>query len=120
MAWAAYLPDKCPPDDAQPAVGQVFRLVDGTPSVKDFRSHYELNPDQTWPDLCLACGLSVFTDAADAEKIRARFPALRTRSIAHATLDGTVGVIKPTGKRSHRTWWLPEDSEPWLAFEVSA
>ena len=120
MPWPAHLPNDCPPDDAEPAAGQVFRLVDGKPSEDDFKSHYELDPERAWTDLCLACGLSVFADVTDADKARNRFPALRSRAIAHATLDGTIGVMKPTGKRSHRTWWLPGGCQPWLVFQVSA
>lgn len=120
MAWPDHLPDGCPPEDAPAADGQVFRLVGEVPTADDFRSHFERDPDRRWSDLCLACGLSVHADVADAERTRQRFPALRSRAIAQGSLDASLGVMKPTGTRSHRTWWVTEDSEPWLVFEVTA
>lgn len=41
--------------------------------------------------------------------------------IAKGILSGELGKIKHTPSRhekSHHTWWIPEDSEPWNVFEL--
>lgn len=41
--------------------------------------------------------------------------------IAKGILSGGLGRIKHTPSRhekSHHTWWIPEDSEPWKDFEL--
>ena len=42
MQWPDYFPDDCPPQDAEPATGEVYRVVkQNPPDSKDFMSQRE-------------------------------------------------------------------------------
>lgn len=96
-------PEGCPPEDAEPAAGQVFRLVKSNPT--DFASHHELGTLPKGP-ACLRCGLSVFRTREDADHQHRAYPKLG-RYAAIGTLEAQHGVAKPTLGRqpTHTTWW---------------
>ena len=105
-------PNECPPNDAVPAEGTVYRLVKNNPCEQnDFRSHRELGKLPN-ADPCLRCGLSVFRDIADAKHQHCAYPKLGN-FIARANVNATHGRTKLTqGQQpSHTTWWPHEDIE---------
>ncbi len=123
MEWPNHFPEGCPPDDADDAHGMVFRLVDGDdPTLDDFQSWYERNPRRSWGDaLCRACGLSVLRDLDDAKALRRRIPSLKTKRIAAADLQPTMGKVQQTSSKhasTHHTWWPPTTIEPPSLFAV--
>ncbi len=101
-------PDGCPPTDAVPPTGRIYRLVGGAPLLPEhFLSYHEsgkpIPPDRE----CDARGLSVFTDPRDARNYLAKYPYLGT-AIAAGGLSAADGRFKPTPRRpapSHATWW---------------
>jgi hypothetical protein len=122
MQWPDYFPDDCPPAEAQPASGQVHRLIAGQgPTNQDFRPYREIYPMRKFdaPE-CMVCGLSVYRDIADIARLKARVPAMRKRLIADGVLQPSLGKIlhTPGREKSHHTWWTPVGAEPWLIFEV--
>ncbi len=103
------LPPGCPPDEAQPCLGEIFRLVPSAPiDEAGFVSHFERYPGREWRDECAARGLSVFLTLEAVAKLRKRVKGFRDHKIAFATLAAPVGVMKQTGNAEHHTWW-PED-----------
>ncbi len=124
-AWPGHFPNGCPPVAASDAEGLVIRLVENDPPApSDFESHYKRSPDKDWgQNLCKACGLSVYGDRNDAERIMAKVPALRNRLLAIGALKPELGKVlsTPTPRtRSHRTWWLPQGGEPSKSFKILA
>jgi hypothetical protein len=102
-------PEGCPPEDAEPAAGQVFRLVKSNPhSAADFASHHELGTLPKGP-ACLRCGLSIFRTREDADHQHRAYPKLG-RHVASGMLEAKHGVAKPTQGRqpTHTTWWPNE------------
>lgn len=110
MPWPDFYPDDCPPEDAEPASGEVYRMIRGrTPQEKDFKSYQEMRgPDAEFsqPE-CVVCGISVYTDIEDISRMRARLqqrvPKLRERKfIAKGILNSSLGKILPTNNtKSH-------------------
>lgn len=77
MQFRDHLPPNCPPEDAQPASGDVYMFVnENPPSSNDFLSKREKHPDK--PPFepnekeCRACGLSIYTEISDLLNIRSR------------------------------------------------
>lgn len=123
--WPGEYPDSCPPPEAEPSSGAVFRLVAGSqPTPKDFVSVYALRParfkDYEADDLCISMGLSVFDSKEDAERTRQSIAPFRNKSIAVGSIDGS-GLMQATpskDNKTHRTWWRPENDDRWISFEV--
>lgn len=115
-----FYPEECPPADAPPAGGTVFRLVRGTvPSPSDFVPVAIENPSRlTAKTRCLGCGLTVFREVADVEQLQKRVAGHRDKRVAVGTLDEAAGVLKPTGKPSHHTWWVRRGFDPVSCFKV--
>lgn len=116
--WPANYPDKCPPDDARQDEISVYRLVSNTPpTVEDFKATIEEQPHRpfTSDQICMAHGVSVFRDKADALKQRARFNALKNKKVAFGKITKNDGMIKETGQPTHMTWWL-QTSAPHASF----
>jgi len=110
-------PSGCPPDDAQPAEGEIFRLVKSNPpTAADFWSHHETGKLPNTP-ACLRCGLSVFRSREDAEHQHRAYPRLG-RFIAKGMLVHEHGVTKLTHGRqpSHTTWWAFADVDRLAVF----
>lgn len=114
--FAEHFPNGCPPSDAFPASGTMYRLVSHNPPTEDDLATFaELGKAQNG-DECLRCGLSVFAtqdDAADLYRfIARRYGTNGTRIgslVARFDLQPEHGQLKPTPNRrssnSHHTWW---------------
>jgi hypothetical protein len=121
MAWPEHFPKECPPNDGANAAGRFYRLVDGNPPVPtDFVSHFVKFPGKEWGDgRCQACGLSVYKDVADLQRMQKRVKGMRKMLIAAGAL--TFGTIKFTDTKpggSHHTWWVPVGNNPAPLFKV--
>lgn len=102
-----HFPPGCPPDDAEPASGEVYRVVrKTTPDNDDFMTQHEMNRMHRACQ-CLRRGISVTSEIEDA------FHLMRTVSgvgdyIVKKQLSPQDGVMKPTPMKerpSHVTWW---------------
>jgi hypothetical protein len=70
MGWPDFFPEACPPEEAEPTFGDVYRLVQKKiPSQKDFLSHRERWPDKKFdqPE-CIVCGISVYRKTDDVKR----------------------------------------------------
>jgi hypothetical protein len=121
--WPEFFPQKCPPVESYTSTATVYRLVNNNPPAQpDFRSHREMRPMKDYRHAeCEACGLSVHTDRSDSERIRKRIPYFRDMLIAKGTLNPSLGKIQSTPStmtdgKSHHTWWVPQEAEPWNVF----
>jgi len=116
MSFPADWPQGCPPDDAEDAHGEVFRVVKtDPPAAADFLSYHEMGI--TRGDPIRRCGLSVFRVRADAEHASRAFPNLGN-VIARAVLAPEHGKVKQTGRPSHTTWWPAEGVDRAALFTV--
>lgn len=96
-------PPGCPPEDAEDAQGEVFRVVKKQPPTDDdFKTYHEQGIVRGDP--ILRCGLSVFRLASDAEHASRKFRNMG-KLIAKALLQAEHGKTKQTGKPTHTTWW---------------
>lgn len=103
MQFPTDWPPGCPPDDAEDANGEVYRLAKQMPlATMDFLSYHELGIARG--DAILRCGLSVFRLRADAEHASRKFRNMG-KVIAMAVLKPEHGKTKQTGKPTHTTWW---------------
>lgn len=122
--WPQFFPNNCPPVDAEPATGVVFRLTRGDiPLHEDFLSHRERFRDRDFENECEACGLSVYRDASDARRAIAIAKGFRKKRIAQGEINPDMGKIKHTPRdneygASHLTWWLHFGQEPASLFVV--
>jgi hypothetical protein len=128
--WPESFPPACPPEDAVPAEGDFYRLVDTSqPTDGDFMSGLELqasgqrNKNRKWPDLCEAAALSLFGDLDETRYVRESTGPMRSMKIARGNVSCS-GVMKatphPPRNRSHHSWWRPVGDEAWKTFEVMA
>ena len=124
MQWPDYFPDGCPPQDAQPATGEVYRLVKkNPPESKDFIPTRKKQPSKDFGEKeCEACGLSVLRNVEDAVRVKSRAPGMKKRLVAKGTLNPHLGRIKRTPSKKfgqvHHTWWAPTDIQPWSVFRI--
>ena len=103
MSFPADWPEGCPPDDAEDANGEVFRIVKSDPpTAADFQSYHEMGMARGYP--CRRCGLSVFRSRSDAEHASRAFRNLG-KVITEGMLLPEHGKTKQTGRPSHTTWW---------------
>jgi hypothetical protein len=112
-------PEGCPPEDAQPARGEVFTCCrTNPPGEMDFRTAYErgYRPDG---DQCQRCGLSVSLTRSDAEAIKELFPR-KNKFIVVAKLHPEHGRLKPTPGpgNTHHTLWKYENASFHTLFQV--
>ncbi|MEE2033629.1 hypothetical protein [Rhodococcus chondri] len=126
--WPDHYPVQCPPDDARPAAGVFYRLVDELPPVDvDAKSHLELKIEghkrfrkRKFSDDCIAAGLSIFGQYESVVAKQELIPALRDKKVARGDVSGP-GLIKQTGQDAdHHTWWRPAGDSDWGMFEVVA
>ena len=88
-------PSCCPPADAEPAAGTLYRiLAHQPPSEDDFRSHRELGK-LPHAEPCQRCGMSVFRERTHAIHQQRLFPRLG-RFLARGSLSGHHGCTKLT------------------------
>ena len=121
LQWPDYYPENCPPKEAEPASGTVYRLVrHNPPQAKDFLSTWEEFPGRFPEPTIKNSGVSVYTDPQDIERLKKRIRQLKDRKTAEGELNPTLGLIQRTAgkEKSHHTWWIPIGSEPWLVFKV--
>ena len=112
-------PADCPHTDAEPASGEVFRIVrSNPPSPADFITPHEAGTLKS-RDNCLRRALSVYRNKNDAETTMRMFPQLG-RLIARGVLHPSNGVLKatPTRGNSHHTWWPCDDTDRVGSFHV--
>lgn len=115
MEWPQYYPESCPPKDARVDNLSVFRLVSSPITKADFLPSLREQPDRQFQDLCLACGVSVFTDKEKIAERQRRYKALRVKKIAAGTITASDGLVLETLSESHLTWWL-QTEEPHRTF----
>lgn len=99
-------PAGCPPAEARPADGEVYRLVKSDPPVADdFATWLELGKSNPARE-CESAGLSVFRNLEDATNYAGKYPHLGER-VAKGSLGDQHGITMPTPRRgnSHLTWW---------------
>lgn len=100
-----YFPPGCPPSNAGPASGLVFRIVaGGVLTEEDFQSHYEAGTASNAPP-CGRCGVSVFNSSERALH-RLRLSPHLGKAIARGQLKADGGRTQLTNARSgHVEWW---------------
>ena len=124
MQWPDYFPDDCPPQGAQPATGDVYRLVkQNPPESKDFMPLREKKTSEDFGEKeCQACGLSVFRNVEDAIRVKSRARGMEKRIVSKGTLSPHLGRIQNTPSKMfgklHHTWWVPTEGQPWSIFRV--
>lgn len=123
MTWPAFFPPGCPPSDAVPAEGTVFRLIAGQAAQEvDAQPHRLRFPEKKYRDECQACGLSVYREAEDLQRLKRRVPAHAEKLIARIALEPGMGFLQPTPRKaapdSHHTWWVPDGLAVWQQFQV--
>ena len=126
MEWPDFYPENCPPAEAEPASGIVYRLVIHDPAQEgDFKTPFEENPERfnNKPDI-KNCGLSIQTDIRDSEQLQKMMkmvPRFKNSQIAEGELNPTLGLIQhtPSSKyKSHHSWWVPIGAKPWVVFKI--
>ena len=126
LEWPDYYPENCPPAEAKPTSGTVYRLVVHDPAQEeDFKTSFEENPRRfnNKPDI-KNCGLSVQTDIQDSEQLKKAMkmvPRFKNSQIAEGELNPTLGLIQHTPSseyKSHHSWWVPIGAEPWVVFKI--
>jgi hypothetical protein len=109
-AFPDHFPAGCPPQDAAPADGVVYRITkNNPPTPEDFLSFYEEGKQLRGNSPVAQCrsrGLSVYREIEDARHQLAALPALGDH-IAEGVLTEQHGVTKltPTKRPTHTTWW---------------
>lgn len=104
----------CPPPEASPVDGDVYRCCkQSPPSDRDMQTHEESGrlPDA---DSCLRRALSVFRSEIDAQHQVRLFRRWPTKYVAKATLTGAHGQsMQTTGQQpTHTSWWPAESLDP--------
>ncbi len=122
LTWPDIYPANCPPADAKPASGTIYRLVRQDPAqAQDFKSNFEESLENPSINPSIKnCGLSVHTDSQDSEQLKKRVGKFRSRLIAKSRLSPTLGMIRHTAsiEESHHTWWVPVEAKPWTVFNI--
>ena len=122
LTWPDFYPENCPPAEAEPASGTVYRLVKhDTARAEDFKSVFEENPKGAKKKKTVKIyGLSVHRDLSDSERLKNRARKFKNRQIAEGSLNPTLGMIQhtPSIEESHHSWWIPFGTEPRLVFNV--
>lgn len=125
MTWPSHYPADCPPEGANDAVGEIYRLVTKR-ELQNLSSGFlcfKLKvPDQCeGKDPCLTSGLSVSVTYQDCIYQKEVSPFLRKKVILFTVLEDPLGKILSTEhvSKGHYTWWIPSCmEEPWELFEV--
>ncbi|MDZ4763892.1 MAG: hypothetical protein SGI73_05015 [Chloroflexota bacterium] len=121
MKWRPHLPDDCPPENAAPTTGTVYRLAYKADfNEKDFLSYKEEGKKWNVAE-CTASGISVYTEIEGIKQLFRRVKSARRKKVLRGVLKPQHGKILNTPSdthNSHHTWWIPADERPWEAFEV--
>ncbi|MEH2295074.1 hypothetical protein [Nostoc sp.] len=127
MTYSKHFPDDCPPSQCDIASGEFYRFIKNAhekPQPKDFLSWRQEFPDKECPtglSECQACGVSIHSSLDDAKNLSLRIPKLKKMKVTKGFLKDELGRIKHTpskNEKSHHTWWITEESEPWNFFEI--
>jgi hypothetical protein len=110
---STFCPEECPPDDANAALGKIFRFVQGSPPCRDdMRSWAEQGRSPGHGSECQRCALSVLVDEDDVAKTRKAVPLFRKWNVAVAEFAAGQGKIKQTGNNKwHHSLWVAETIE---------
>ncbi|MEA3643005.1 MAG: hypothetical protein VBE63_24135 [Lamprobacter sp.] len=97
----------CPPHDAEPATGRVYRCAKSNPAkARDMQIHAEKG---SLPNAapCLRRALSAFRSQRDAEHQIRLFRRWKRRFVLFADLNHTHGKVKLTSGQqpTHTSWW---------------
>ncbi|MEA5596282.1 hypothetical protein [Rivularia sp. UHCC 0363] len=101
-----------------------IKKVHETPQPQDFLSWGQENPNKECPTSiseCQACGVSIHSSLDDAKNLSLRIPRFKKMKIAKGSLSEELGRIQHTpskNEKSHHTWWIPENTEPYKVFEL--
>lgn len=135
MQWPQFFPNNCPPNEAQPAVGEFYRIVldrlGRSLKRRHFSSHKESQSGRTWPpgiSECDLCAISLTQSVDDAKELA---QILVNRIPAHSQKAGrlAVGRLRPddgmiqhapdfaNGIKSHHNWWCFSEVDPLARFE---
>ncbi|MCF0188581.1 MAG: hypothetical protein HUK04_03725 [Bacteroidaceae bacterium] len=120
MQWFEELPHKCPPDDAQPANGEYYRIANQDPAQSDdFFSQRKLQPLKAFQgiDECTTMALFVFDDKQTALNLL-KLPKFRNAHIVKVTLMPTDGMTKKTFGPHHFSWWRTTQFQPSKAVKI--
>lgn len=102
------LPKGCPPKDATPMHGTIYRSLEQDPATeKDFRSHREV-PRRCTGDECKCWATSIWVDIEHVRHALKQYAPLRGRPIAKLEINEKCGVVKHTGsgpQPEHRSFW---------------
>jgi len=78
--WPGFFPENCPPNNANEHVELIYRaLASETPTESDFMSFQEKNPNKTYENPCIACGLSVFDSLVEIRRVIEVSPLLKKK-----------------------------------------
>jgi hypothetical protein len=100
-------PENCPPQDATPAGGDLYRIVSSNPPrIDDLESYEELGTPARGSE-CRRRAISVF-ETREMACHRLRYSPYLGSAVAKGTLDATHGKLKLTNAKSgHIAWWCP-------------
>jgi len=98
-------PVGCPPNQAEDAGADIFRVVHEPRLPEDFMSYAELGKAPT-PALCKHHSLSVFNSRGSACHQASKYPYLGDH-VARAGLGGGAGKVSRPSATGHQEWWAP-------------
>lgn len=102
-------PASCPPDEAKPFSGKIFRGIKAPPiSPRDFLSAVEAGSRHCVAEDCQWWGLSVWLTLDAALHARGVLKHMKKWHIAEGTIDASDGVILATPSNAqpqHHTFW---------------
>ena len=116
--WPPDFPEDCPPEDAVPADGVYYRIVNNDPpQSSDFVSVYHLRRERAMREvrrmsrtLCDTMGLSVYEDRDEAIKCALKYDNLGTHIAAVELTPDSGKILRTRGLfPSHHTWWISDD-----------
>lgn len=104
----------CPPPDAGPAEGDVFRCCKVNPPAPGDLETHEESGRLPAADPCLRRALSVFRTQQDAEHQLRLFRRWKQRFVAKATLRAEHGrALATRGQQpTHTSWWPSAGLDP--------
>lgn len=122
-SWPNHYPNSCPPNEAEPTSGQIYRFTyKSTPMAKDFKAFYDGDPSKDWGDLaCQARGLSVYPTLEACREAAGKVPSLAKKKLASGAMQVSYGKIAETPSKntsSHMTWWVGADCPDPVTFFV--
>ena len=117
--WPNDFTEKIPPEDATPACGFVFRLVDNLPpTADDFLQTREENPNRNFNSehaKCLSYGVSIWSEKDQLKAKQRKFrKALGNKKVVSGVLVPELGKANEPQENSHRTLWKQVDAKPHL------